>query len=606
MNIRHFSAIGLSALSAFVLSSCFDNDYDLSDIDTMSRFKTKNLTVPLNLDVITLDLVMDLGEDSEVKKFVNEETGERFYAIQIDGDFHSDPIKVNDFTALSPHIAPTVSELNQDLSILPQGIVARYPITSEPTSFESKAENVDASIKSIESVGVDTKFTIEIQIDQLGNYLNNVYFKGVEIQFPKGLTATPNIGTFDANTGKLTLPEMQPDNKGKCMVTLNITAINGEEDNVTYNSTAHTLLYKDQLEITAGEVEIRGDITADFPTKIKFTSSPTLDAIKILTFTGEMEYEVEDFNIDPIDLTNIPTIINQPGTKLMLEKPQIFLSLNNPMAKYNVYFESGFGLTSERTVRIGNEDVKKQKNYELDANSEGKKIFDTKTTDGSPQQTNDNQFALAPSVPDYHEDFPNPKFVPFSDLKRILLLDDNVDEEEAAETGVGIPTTIRVNVKEPKMPTQRVADFVLGEKLDAVAGKYAFYAPLQLSEKSQIAYTDTIKGWNDEDVDNITIDALTINFDATTEIPFETALTIYPIDTTGKPIAGVKTTTAHIDAKAQNQPIEVRIIGPITHLDGLLIKAHIVNTESDLLGPDMKIYVNNSKAKVTGHYDKEL
>lgn len=606
MNIRHLSVIGLLVLSAFVLSSCFDNDYDLSDIDTMSRFKTKNLTVPLNLDVITLDMVMDLNESSEVKKFINEETGEPFYAIQIDGDFHSDPIKVHDFTAAQPTIAPTISELDQDLSMLPSGIAARYPITSSPTSFESKAENVDKSIKSIESIGVDTKFTIEIQIDQLGSYLSNVYFKGVEIQFPKGLTATPSIGTFDANTGKLTLPDMQPDSRGKCMVTLNITAIKTEEDNVTYNSTTHTLLYKDQMEITAGEVEIRGNITANFPSKIKFTSSPTLDAIKILTFTGEMEYEVEDFHIDPIDLTNVPAIIDQPGTKLMLEKPQLFLSLNNPMAKYNVYFESGFGLTAERMVRVGNQNVKKQKTYEIDANSEGKNIFDTKTTDGSPQQTSSNQFALAPSTPDHHADFPNPKFVPFTDLKRILLLDDDVDKENAAETGVGIPTTIRVDVKKPKMPTQRVTNFVLGEELDAVAGKYAFYAPLQLSENSQIAYTDTINGWNDEDVDNITIDSLIITFNATTEVPFETTLTIHPIDTTGKPIAGVKTTTTHLDAKAQNQPIEVKIVGPITHLDGLLIKAHIVNTESDLLGPDMKIHVDNSKTVITGHYDKEL
>ena len=82
MKTRHFLFTGLSALSVFVLSSCVDSDYDLSDIDSMARFKTKNLVVPLNLDAITLDQVMDLDEDSEIKKFEDPETGKTWYAIK--------------------------------------------------------------------------------------------------------------------------------------------------------------------------------------------------------------------------------------------------------------------------------------------------------------------------------------------------------------------------------------------------------------------------------------------------------------------------------------------------------------------------------------------
>ena len=623
MKFRHFSLIGLSALSAIVLSSCVDNDYDLSDIDTMARFKVKNLTVPLNIDAITLDQVMDLDEDSEIKEFENE-AGEKFYAIKKDGTFDSDPIDVPTFTANKPNIAPSSNTL--DLTPLADAasygigkLSARYDIAgkSDPTSFEAKSENVDKAIKSIKTLGVTTSFNIKISISGTGvsSIIPHVKYEDVTIQFPKGLTATASKGNYVSSTGLLDLSEepLVPNSKGEVSVTLTITSIDAKQENVTFTPASGSnekgiFCFADEVQIKTGSVKIYDVNPATLPDHITFTSTPVLQDIAVTTFTGDMEYDVEDFTIDPIDLTNVPDLINQPGTKLELEKPQLFLEINNPMAKYNVYFESGFELTSERIVRENDTDVKKQKTYEIDANNEGKRTFGTKTTDGSPQKEEGNQFVLAPSTPDdfLKEEYPNPTLVPFSGLKRILLLEEEVDEEEAAEEGVGIPTTINVNVKEPKIPTQSVENFILGEKLDAIVGKYSFYAPLQLSENSQIAYTDTIDGWNDEDVENITIDSLTITFEATTEIPFETELTIYPIDTTGEPIAGVETTTATIDSKAQNQPIEVKMVGTIKHLDGLLIKAHVNNKESDTLGPDMKIYVNNSKATVTGHYDKEL
>jgi len=620
MRTRHFLFTGLSALSVFVLSSCVDSDYDLSDIDSMARFKTKNLVVPLNLDAITLDQVMDLDEDSEIKKFEDPETGKTWYAIKKDGTFDSDPIDVATFTAAKPNISPSSNTLDlTPLTLVPgqiNQISAYYDIAgkSDPTSFEAKSENVDKAIKSISKLGVNTTFNIKIAVSGTGssNIIPYLKYEGVKIQFPKGLTATASKGTYNSSTGILDLSNesLSPNSNGEVSVTLTITAIDAKVANITFTGASGdkqygTFVFADDVEIIAGRVNIYNADPSVLPNQITFTSTPTLQNIAVTTFTGEVEYDVDDFTIDPINLADVPDIINQPGTKLMLDKPQLFLEINNPVAKYNLYFESGFELTSERIVRENNVDVKKQKTYAIDDAT-----FGTKTTDGSAQKAEGNQFVLAPSFSAEDNflkmEYPNPKHVLFSDLKRILILDEEVEEEEVAETGVGIPTTINVNVKEPKIPRQAVKDFVLGENLNAVVGKYSFYAPLQLSEESQIAYTDTIDDWNDEDLDNVTIEHLIISFDATTEIPFDAELTIYPIDTTGEPIAGVTTTTAHIKAKAEDQPVEVEITGTIKHLDGLLIKAHILNTESDLLSPDMKIYVNNSKATVTGYYDKEL
>ena len=84
-------------------------------------------------------------------------------------------------------------------------------------------------------------------------------------------------------------------------------------------------------------------------------------------------------------------------------------------------------------------------------------------------------------------------------------------------------------------------------------------------------------------------------------------LTIKPIDTTGKPIAGVTSTTAIINSKANNQPIEITIEGNIKNLDGISIDAEIENKGNDTaLGPNMKLFFNNLKATVTGYYEDEF
>ena len=105
----------------------------------------------------------------------------------------------------------------------------------------------------------------------------------------------------------------------------------------------------------------------------------------------------------------------------------------------------------------------------------------------------------------------------------------------------------------------------------------------------------------------MTISKLVINFDGSTQVPFDMDLTIKPIDTTGKAIEGVTSTTAQVQSKANNQPIEIVIEGNITNLDGISIDAKVVNVGDDTtLGPEMKLFINNLKAKVTGYYEDEF
>jgi hypothetical protein len=128
-----------------------------------------------------------------------------------------------------------------------------------------------------------------------------------------------------------------------------------------------------------------------------------------------------------------------------------------------------------------------------------------------------------------------------------------------------------------------------------------------LSNNTTIHYTDTLDGWNDEDVDKLNITALKLNMTVTTEVSFPIELTIVPTTFNSKPIPGVTANTVTLPAGAMDYPFEVVFHGEIAHLDGLLLKAKVVNGDDQtILGPTMKILMKNSKATLTGYYEKEL
>ena len=590
----------LPALSLLALSACTDSAYDLSDIDTTARFQTEDLVVPINIDCVTLDQVLDLKDNSDISK-KTDAAGNIFYAVAKDGEFHSDPIRISSFTISKPRIEARKSTLEIEQRP-PQGytggVTARYPIATEDapitTSFDAHADDFDSSIKLIEAVGTEARFSITIKITDASTgridrrMLEEAYFENIKIQFPKGLAALPDRGIYNASTGVLDLSgeKIRIQSNGEASVEIVVTAIDATLQNMKIDYGQRTIKYADDLSIIGGEVNVYVD--ANFPSAVSFTFKPILSDIVVKTFTGHLEYDVKSFDIAPVKLDNIPDLINDSGTELGIENPQLYLSINNPVDKYGVDFETGFEITSKRTT----EETTMEKTYPIDEKIQ---------LAAWPDEDKKHFFVLSPSDPgngNYLQTFDavdnHPKWVSYSQMKNMLK-------------GVGgVPTIIEVDAIGPKMPEQRVVDFELGD-LPAVEGKYTFFAPLQLSDNSSIVYTDTLDGWNDEDVDAITIKKLVLGFDVSTETPFDIELTALPIGTDSKPIEGVTVTTARVKALADNQPVEVIIEGNITHLDGLLLKAKLVNRGSEtVLGPEMKLYLDNTCATITGYYEKEL
>ena len=598
MKIKKHLFAGLALLAPFALQSCIDNDYDLSDIDTTVRLKATDLVVPLNLDVLTLSQVLDIEDDGVIVEQTDPKTGERIYAIKKEGDFKSGEVKVRPFVVARPSIDPTHATLKLNSSALGQapdaaGMLDAYiiiPEELEPATFSSKATDVDEAIHDIDSVEVTSTFTITFRFTDLGVSNDKIAFKNLVLQLPKGLSGTYTKGNKNYNidkNGRLDLSDItfSPTSRGELSIVLDIDRINATYSNITFSRSAHTLTFEDKIEVLQGIIAINQSNVAALPPTIDFQLRPALDDIRVNSFYGTLAYDVEDFRVDPIDLSSIPGFLSQSGTKIRLENPQLYLSVNNPFNKYKVDFESGFALTAKRDGQA--------------TTYAPQELIEVKsTTPAADGNYPPYEIVMAPTRPETpYEGYAPAAYLPFPGLKNLL-----------AETGDGMPVSIEIAAPDPKMKESKVENFRLGEDLGPVNGTYAFYAPLQLSDDSRIAYADTIDGWNDEDVDAITLSKVAVNFDATTDFPYNLELSIAPVTLDGREMPGVTSTTARLSAKAADEPVTLVIEGPITHLDGIRIKANIATGEAqtDALSPDMTLRLKNSKITLTGYYEKEF
>lgn len=119
MKVKTLKSMLLSMAMTCSLFSCVNGDYDLSDVDTTVGVKINYLTIPLNLDEVTLKSVLELEDDSQIKE-VNGE-----YAVIEDGTFSSKGIELPSFVIEIPAIAPIKDQLIPNLhleDLIPEGV----------------------------------------------------------------------------------------------------------------------------------------------------------------------------------------------------------------------------------------------------------------------------------------------------------------------------------------------------------------------------------------------------------------------------------------------------------------------------------------------------
>ena len=602
-----------------VFASCVDSNYKLSDLDTTVGISVNNLTLPLNVDSLVLDQVLDLDDDGKVKRDTLE-SGDIIYAIIEEGSFESDAIDIPAFETESPEIEPITSVLTRDKSanirrrkggIEKDGVTsANYPINvTDFTKFETTGE-VDPSITAIDKIGVNADFGAVINVSEnpdLVEKINYISFEDLKMNVPKGLE-----GTFLVSMGK------EEKNITKCYD--NVTGVldlgkykeeYGEELQIKVENTLSELKFNahvdaidvtkagDDVKLENGEfrltssVSVDGDIVIygedvndgftldDLPDIINYECTPTLSEIVVSEFTGKIKYDIEDINIDPISLNDIPDMLSQDSTNVKLAKPQIYIRLNNPLAANNLYAEAGLAMVakrndgSEKIVSLGEDKLKMADDYN---------VFCLTTEGNMPQEEFHSQY----------KDAVNKKFNGFSDIL-------------SGNGANGLPDKIEIDVVEPMIPEQSIKGFELGQTIEKVQGTYLFYAPLALKdETSFVIYQDTLDGWYDETLEKLSIKKLAVKADVNSEIPLKVELSFHPMDVNGKIIKGVRSSSVTLDATDASQRVEIAMEGNIEKLDGIIVRAKLCGADGEPIAPSQAINFKNLKIAVDGSYIDEF
>ena len=584
MKLSNPMSLAVIAAVALSFSSCIDDDYDLSDIDTTAEFQVKDLVLPVNIDEIKLQSIIDLPEGGQIK-IVNDE-----YVFVQDGEYESSDVSIPQVYLDAPQVPSVVTtvDLSQSgvmpQSLFPSDFELNYPIGEQLSQFSYNTSAVSDFIVDMEKIGADFNIKIMFSIKGIDDIVDSYMLRNFKLQIVPGLDLSLEEGSYDAKTGILSL------NDGKhygssLEFNIKISGVDINGAGIDYDHNSHSIVFDGKVGIYSGEIVIVADDLKEgvnilnIPKTIELHTDFDFSRMLITSFTGRIKYQLDGLDIAPVSLSNIPDILSQEKTDITLVNPQIYLSLNNPVAKYNLSAQAGITITANRNNGQSTE-------HSLDNGY---------VTIARTPQNDMNVFCLSPQKPQtYYEGYESALHVPYSSLATVL-------------SGNGLPKSLTITLDDPIVPEQDVKDFALGQSLGIIKGSYMFYSPLELAPQSQIVYRSTEDGWNDEDVDVITIKVLELSALITNELPLDIKITGYPVDVNGNKINNVDIEGVNVVAGAVDAPLTIRITGEITHLDGIAFEAVATQgQEAKALKPSEVIHLKNLRAKVSGNYIKEL
>ena len=598
MKKKHLTIL-LAGMSLGVMTGCIDNNYDLSDINTESEFKVKDLVLPIQIDTVCLRDIITVNEGDKLDTVTIN--GKTFYAVSETGEFSSDDIEINGFIANAQKPNPTVAIFTLDGSKAVKGKRnaaedgTLYLLFEQVDSnFDYSASDIDGSIRTLDyliyrptAINITIKSSLSSSITATIENLNLHLPNGLEITNVQTSGKTYNAGEIKYNAGRFTIPEV-PFKNGEAKIVVNSNKLMNTNNWFKYDPAKKSgeFMIDEKISIEKGtKLALSGSAQelASLPNTIEFDVAYELDAMNVTDIMGEVQYDLkgEKLKIEPIELNDLPEFLDGEETNLVLANPQIYLSMNNPVGHYGLEYRSGMNIIAQR-------DNKPDVKFPLDA-------FVVPSTGNGPYN-----FVLSPNQVSGNEvpqGFYGASWVQYNNLGNLLA-------------GDGLPNILDIELVDPMIPQVRLSSpLKLNTKLGEVVGEYQFIAPLALvggTNGSKIYYEHTNDGWLDEDLEALIIEALSITANVKNEIPLNAKLTIKPIGKDGQIMKDVQVSTVEIGA-GESKAAEFIVTGTVRNLDGIRIIATVTpDGKEEALAPAQYIYLTNIKARATGNYTKKL
>ena len=592
----------LPVAAVLLTASCVDDKYDLSDIDTESRFVAKGLVVPLNMSPVLLDNIISIEEDGDIKK---DESGNYFFQKKSTSPFQSEDVNVEKITIRKPAdisqtvtvaislpsdvrtkwetyaADKTIAQIREDETLKSQiGLNDETEIISvdvnDSKDFNMNATGIDPRITKLNKLGIDPlSLNIDVKLNGLQAVVAGVPVTGLSIDLPCGMTVEgiTDDGSYNA-AGKLSFPTLVIDGQKNIRATVTELTYNAmEADGAQFNKNAHTFIYNKVCKVSGSATikikDLKGNATlADITNAVAATYSCNVgfsNDIVVNKFSGGIDYTIDNIAIDPVKIDNLPELLQESGTSIEIANPQLYLDINNPFFANNITAKAGLRIVSSNNVAI--------------PEAPGGKVL---TLDEA-----NNKQVLSPE----NKDMANQgyKWVAFSELKNLL-------------SGEKIPETLDIKVVNPVLNADNVINFTLGENHPGITGNWEFYARLSLTENSKIKYTKVWDDWGSEDLDGLTVEKATASFTVKKNVALDAeSITFTLMGENGTDLTG--TTALQGDAKQEiSIPMEG---GPVKNIKGGKLVVNLKGQGKDINKND-EIEISNLRLKVDGYYDKEF
>lgn len=553
---------------AVSMASCIDDKYDLDKLDKKSEFKLVDLTLPVNVSEVKLDQIIKLDENSSLK--VVEMNGKEVYAVVQSGDFESQSLQIKDIQTSTPQIAPTYVEFDV-VTVEGQHDFQLRDVPPQPLTYT--ADNVDDYITGFTGIYMEKEpsvLTMEVNLEGATDI--EYELSKLRILMPKGLQVNPVAGyDYNPGSGVLTIDKVGVKN-GKGAISLEITGMELTDEARFENQ---KLIYESSITFKEATLSVKSGSTSLVPRLVRFSINSTLTALHITSFSGDVHYDLtgEGLDIPSVSLGDLPDFLSQGNTTLRLANPQLYVGVErNPVAEYGLNFSTGMRLT-KIYGQSATGSYEPERRIETSTDKYGAGPYD---------------FVLSPTDPkSYPDQFAkNIEHIPFPGMSDVL-------------DGAGLPDRIEIELLKPEIPTHHIDHFKLQE-YSALKGHYEFLAPLAFKpEGTVIIYSDTFDDWGSEDLDKLTLNAITVDADALSTLPLDAKLHITPL---ADEISDLKVSDIILKASPDTQHITLGVTGTIRNFKGITIEAVVTPANEDVIAPDQTITLTNLKAKVSGSY----
>ncbi len=571
------------AVVAMLLSACVDNDYDLTnDIDLTITFGGDSLFVPgSNTEELYMDDILDIKEGSSVMAANQGDYGmnEGDYYLYAANDEESNHSTVT--TDGVTVIGTTIDFATQSFS----------SATTLPTytSHFTMDNGVSPTIQAIEQAVIDCTVNISFSATNSSTSLEN----GFTIQFPSFITledsgSGSNAGKYNVQGNTITVTQSI-----SLPATLKVNATQADLKGAATGE--FTFTPGNRSTETDGYIELQGDVSlagaVNTTSSTDMTTQVVIEDMVLERMYGIIDPEI-NINVDPMNLNDVPDVLQDEDTNLDWTNPQLYLTVSNP---------------TELTINFT------QIKFTSDLDHEDGTTTKKELTVGTGLANTDGTIMVGPDTEGDGYTFC------LSQTGAPIKVDDDVKITGMADLLRQIPDRIEVtDIEASAVQYSCWIDLARTYELDV---HYEMVAPLSFGNDLTIAYKDTLDGWTHDLRKVKRADELKATFDVVNKVPLELTLSAMALDEQGNEIdeQDIKCTVVPEQRTIAQGSIDIPTVseaevtitakdGDISRLDGIIVR--LTSTKGDnsgaIINQKQSIKLDNVRLLLVGGVTLDL